>query len=66
MGLRPDLDPAASALTVAGSSRDPGVVGDIGVLVEAQQIVEWLTRKGDVATAFEAEGVLPPHVDTDR
>ncbi len=34
--------------------------------LEVQEIVEWLARKGRVETAFEVEGVLPPHVDTER
>jgi len=34
--------------------------------VEAQQVVEWLTARGDLETAFEIEGILPPHLDIDR
>jgi hypothetical protein len=34
--------------------------------LEVQEIVEWLARKGRVETAFEVEGALPPHVDTER
>lgn len=33
--------------------------------VEAQRVVEWLTARGDLETAFEVEGALPPHLDTD-
>ncbi len=33
--------------------------------VEAQKVVEWLTTRGDLETAFEVEGVLPPHIDTE-
>lgn len=36
------------------------------MLVAAQQVVEWLTRRGDLETAFEVEGVLPPQLDTER
>ena len=36
------------------------------MLVEAQHIVEWLSGQGDLETAFDIEGVLPPHVDTDN
>ena len=32
--------------------------------VEAQRVVEWLTARGDLETAFEVEGALPPHLDT--
>jgi len=35
------------------------------MLVEAHQVVSWLTSTGDLETAFEVEGVLPPHLDTD-
>lgn len=34
--------------------------------LEVQEIVEWLARKGRLETAFEVEGALPPHVDTER
>ena len=34
--------------------------------VEAQRVVEWLTARGDLETAFEVEGALPPHLDTER
>jgi hypothetical protein len=33
--------------------------------VEAHELVAWLTRRGDLETAFEVEGALPPHLDTD-
>lgn len=33
--------------------------------VESHQLVAWLTNRGDLETAFEVEGVLPPHLDTD-
>jgi hypothetical protein len=36
------------------------------MLVESHQVVAWLTRTGDLETAFEVEGVLPPHLDTDK
>lgn len=34
--------------------------------VEAQRVVEWLTARGDLETAFEVEGALPPHLDTEN
>ena len=34
--------------------------------LEVQEIVEWLAGKGRLETAFEVEGTLPPHVDTER
>ncbi len=35
------------------------------MFVETQRVVEWLTARGDLDVAFEVEGVLPPHLDTD-
>jgi hypothetical protein len=34
--------------------------------VEAQRVVEWLTARGDLETAFEVEGALPPHLDIEN
>ena len=34
--------------------------------VEAQRVVEWLTARGDLETAFEVEGALPPHLNIDN
>lgn len=36
------------------------------MLVAAQQVVDWLTERGGLETAFEVEGVLPPQLDTSR
>ena len=33
--------------------------------VPAQRVVEWLTDSGEMETAFEVEGAVPPLVDTD-
>ena len=36
------------------------------MLVGKQEIVEWLAEAGDERNAFEVEGALPEHVDTDQ
>jgi len=35
------------------------------MLLQTQEVVEWLATQGDLETAFEVEG-LPPEVDTDQ
>lgn len=34
------------------------------MLLHKQEVIEWLVRNGDLATAFEVEGSLPEQVDT--